>query len=67
MGELACRKSSRSGSSTNCVDAARATDRIAVGDSKNPEGGHVRVDAFQWRAFVGGLKGGRFPVSGRCP
>lgn len=60
MTELVWRKSSRSGSSTNCVEVAQAADLIALRDSKNPEGGQVRVGATQWGAFLKGLKGGRF-------
>ncbi|MEV4647171.1 DUF397 domain-containing protein [Saccharopolyspora sp. NPDC049357] len=60
MSELAWRKSSRSGSSTNCVEVAQATDMIALRDSKDPEGGHLRVGAHQWGAFLKSLKDGRF-------
>ncbi len=60
MTELVWRKSSRSGSSTNCIEVARATDLIALRDSKDPEGDQLRVGASQWGAFLKGLKDGRF-------
>ncbi|MDI2030052.1 DUF397 domain-containing protein [Saccharopolyspora sp. TS4A08] len=60
MTDLDWRKSSRSGSSTNCVEIARAAHEIAVRDSKDPEGGQLRVQASQWGAFLAGLKRGRF-------
>lgn len=60
MTELVWRKSSRSGSSTNCVEVAQATDLIALRDSKDPEGGQLRVGEPQWEAFLKGLKNGRF-------
>ncbi|TDD91312.1 DUF397 domain-containing protein [Saccharopolyspora karakumensis] len=60
MTELVWRKSSRSGSSTNCVEVARATEMIALRDSKDPEGGQLRVGESQWGAFLKGLKNGRF-------
>ncbi|TDC90416.1 DUF397 domain-containing protein [Saccharopolyspora aridisoli] len=60
MADLVWRKSSRSGTSTNCVEVAQAADEVAVRDSKNPDGGHLLIAASQWGSFLGGLKGGRF-------
>lgn len=60
MTDLVWRKSSRSGSATKCVEVAQAPGSIAVRDSKDPEGGQLRVEASQWGAFLKGLKGGRF-------
>ncbi|MEB3365954.1 DUF397 domain-containing protein [Saccharopolyspora mangrovi] len=63
MTDLVWRKSSRSGTETKCVEVAQAPDSIAVRDSKDPEGGQLRVEASQWGAFLDGLKGGRFPAA----
>lgn len=60
MTDLAWRKSSRSGSSTNCVEVAQAADGIAVRDSKNPDGAQLQVGTSEWGTFLNGLKDGRF-------
>ncbi|TWF93297.1 DUF397 domain-containing protein [Saccharopolyspora dendranthemae] len=60
MTDLVWRKSSRSGSETKCVEVAQAADGIAVRDSKDPEGGQLRVGPSEWGSFLSGLKGGRF-------
>ncbi|GAB3671004.1 DUF397 domain-containing protein [Saccharopolyspora tripterygii] len=60
MTDLVWRKSSRSGSSTNCVEVAHVADEIAVRDSKNPDGGQLRVGPSEWGTFLNGLKDGRF-------
>lgn len=60
MAELVWRKSSRSGTSTNCVEVAQATDEVAIRDSKDPEGGQLRVEAPQWGTFLDGLKSDRY-------
>ena len=60
MADMAWRKSSRSGSATKCVEVAQAPDEIAVRDSKDPEGGQLRVGASEWGSFLRGLKSGRF-------
>ncbi|WP_406692609.1 DUF397 domain-containing protein [Saccharopolyspora sp. ID03-671] len=60
MTDLVWRKSSRSGSATKCVEVAQASGSIAVRDSKNPEGGQLRVPEKQWGAFLSGLKSDRF-------
>lgn len=60
MADMAWRKSTRSGSATNCVEVAQAPGEIAVRDSKDPEGGQLRVGPSEWGSFLNGLKGGRF-------
>lgn len=49
------RKSSFSGSNTNCVEVAPAPDRVGVRDSKNPAGGALMIRHAAWRAFVSSL------------
>lgn len=49
------RKSSYSGSETNCVEAVSLQDVTAVRDSKNQDGGELRVPHTTWRAFVRAL------------
>jgi hypothetical protein len=49
------RKSSYSGTETNCVELAGSLDRVR--DSKNPGGAVLRVDVV---ALLGAVKSGRF-------
>jgi hypothetical protein len=56
----AWRKSSRSNSSGGaCVELACGGDVRAVRDSKNPEGGVVRVNSRSAGAFLVAVKAGR--------
>jgi hypothetical protein len=55
------RKSTRSGSSGNCVEVAdNLLHGVAVRDSKDPDGPALVFTAAQWQAFVGGVKDGQF-------
>lgn len=45
------RKSRRSVGQGNCVEAAPG-DRVAVRDSKNPQGGQLRVSPTAWAEFA---------------
>jgi hypothetical protein len=56
------RKSSYSGSGNNCVEVATVADGCAVRDSKNPDGGHLTFGAQAWKAFVSGIKHGRYEL-----
>lgn len=56
-------KSSRSGSTGNCVAVRRAADEVFVQNSNNPEGGTLRLSRDAFRAFIGEIKDGRFDVA----
>lgn len=46
------RKSSYSGSQTACVEVAPLPGVTGIRDSKNADGGELRVPRTAWRAFV---------------
>jgi hypothetical protein len=55
------RKSSRSvggSDQTNCVEVAELPGRVAMRDSKNPAGPVLTFTHAEWRAFLGGMRGG---------
>lgn len=54
------RKSSRSGSETNCVEVAAAEGRVAMHDSKNPTGPALAFTPAGWAAFTRNVKRGAF-------
>ena len=57
------RKSSRSGSSGNCVEVAdNLPEVVAVRDSKNPGGPALTFNPAVWQAFVEGAKAGEFDI-----
>ncbi|WP_158844434.1 DUF397 domain-containing protein [Saccharothrix deserti] len=45
------RKSSRSTSQANCVEIAHVANRIAVRDSKNPDGPVLLFGKVDWSVF----------------
>lgn len=52
VGELRWRKSSYSGNNGACVELAILSDgRTAIRDSKNPNGGIVRLTKAEWAAL----------------
>ncbi len=63
MNERMWLKSSRSGTSVNCVEVALSPAAAAVRDSKNRAAGHFTVPAATWGFFLQGLKSGRFDWS----
>ncbi len=47
------RKSSHSNSGANCVEVAKTrSGKIAVRDSRNPDGGALRFRPDEWQAFM---------------
>ena len=50
--DLVWRVSSYSGGNGNCVQVAELDQRIAVRDSKNPDGGMLVVGERDWAAFI---------------
>ncbi|MFC0860930.1 DUF397 domain-containing protein [Sphaerimonospora cavernae] len=55
------RKSSRSANNCACVEAAVLNDgRVAVRDSKNPDGPALVFTPVEWDAFIVGAQGGEF-------
>ena len=57
------RKSTRSGSTGNCVEVAdNLPGLVAVRDSKDPAGPALVITPAGWSAFVGGVKGGEFDL-----
>ena len=55
------RKSSRSGSSGNCVEVAdNLPGVVAVRDSKDPEGPALTFSPAVWQAFLNDAKAGEF-------
>jgi len=57
------RKSTRSGSSGNCVEVAdNLPGVVAVRDSKNPTGPALTFTPAEWMAFIGGVRDGEFTL-----
>jgi hypothetical protein len=57
------RKSTRSGSTGNCVEVAdNLPGVIAVRDSKDPSGPALIFTPAEWDAFIGGAKDGEFDL-----
>ncbi len=54
------RKSSRSTSAGNCVEMAEFGGRVAVRDSKDPDGPRLVFGQEAWRGFVAGIRAGSF-------
>jgi hypothetical protein len=60
---LAWRKSSYSDSGGECVETAILPDRrVALRDSKQPDGAILLYTAAAWSAFVQGAKAGEFDL-----
>jgi hypothetical protein len=52
LSRAAWRKSSYSGSETNCVEVAEFDHVVAVRDSKNPSGPALTFSPAVWTSFV---------------
>lgn len=46
------RKSSRSGSTSNCVEVGHGGDAVGVRDSKDRAGGKLQFTRLQWDSFL---------------
>jgi Domain of unknown function (DUF397) len=55
------RKSTRS-SVNGCVEVAFVAERIAVRDTKDPNGPVLVFTAHEWDAFIGGARKGEFEL-----
>ncbi|MEV5537491.1 DUF397 domain-containing protein [Saccharopolyspora shandongensis] len=61
MNNLNWRKSSRSGSgANNCVELAIGEAATYIRDTKDRDGGTLRVHQRAWAGFLGSVKAGRF-------
>jgi hypothetical protein len=59
----AWRKSPLSDAQGNCVEiASLSAGRVAVRDSKDPEGPALVFTNPEWKAFTGGVKDGAFDL-----
>jgi hypothetical protein len=56
------RKSTFSGLN-GCVEVALVAGRLAVRDSKDPQGPVLLFTPDEWRAFVGGVRNGEFDLT----
>ena len=54
---LQWRKATRSTGNGACVEVTPAMGRVAVRDSKNPNGGILLYSAAAWRSFLAEAKG----------
>jgi len=54
--ETSWRKSSYSGSGSNCVEVAFGSAVVGVRDSKQPKARHLAVEATAFRSFVNHIK-----------
>ena len=53
-------KSSYTSGQGNCVEVAALADRVAVRDSKDPDGLVLAVTPGEWLSFAAGVKAGEF-------
>jgi hypothetical protein len=56
------RKSSYSGGGNDCVEVALIGDGIAVRDSKNPQGGVLRLSGQEWDALLAAARAGELDL-----
>ena len=57
---LAWLKAQSSTVNGQCVEIASATDRVAIRDSKDPNGPILVVSSVEFRAFLDGARNGEF-------
>jgi hypothetical protein len=54
------RKSSRSAGNGECVEVAMTPERVAVRDSKDPEGAVLQFPGEAWDDFISAVRAGAF-------
>lgn len=54
------RKSSYSGTQSNCVEVGRSREVVGIRDTKDREGGHLAVPVSRFLDFIGAVKDGTF-------
>lgn len=52
------KKSSYSGNTGNCIEVSITESVVSVRDSKDPDGGMLRVSPSDWRTFIDKLASG---------
>jgi hypothetical protein len=57
------KKSSRSSTSTNCVEVALVPGVTAVRDSKDPDAGHLTFAPAAVSEFLNGVKSGQYDLA----
>jgi hypothetical protein len=55
-------KSSYTNGQGNCVEVAALADRVAVRDSKDPDGLVLAVTPDEWLSFADGVQAGEFDL-----
>jgi hypothetical protein len=55
-------KSSYTNGQGNCVEVAALADRVAVRDSKDPDGLVLTFTPVEWLSFGAGVKAGEFDL-----
>jgi hypothetical protein len=58
LSQLNWRKARRSMNHGDCVEVAASAERIAVRDSKKPDGSWITCSSRSWRVFVEEIKAG---------
>ncbi|MBI1759536.1 MAG: DUF397 domain-containing protein [Actinobacteria bacterium] len=58
--EPAWQKANRSLTNGACVEVAKLDGKVAVRDSKDPQGGWLAYTPAEWAAFLDGVKNGEF-------
>lgn len=54
------RKSTRSGSTSNCVEVGFGAATVGVRDTKDRDGGTIALSATQWASFLRAIKHDRY-------